>query len=505
MDSMTSKKVMFGFGALLSLLLLIPTTQAAWQPDPAFGLGEAGKFAVLSLGKPTAETLGQSKLDISSVEIFGDVGVGPFGVLDSQGPSIIHGDLYIDPTLLPQDILSDVGTVTGLWYYDYDPSGPDGEDLSGPVAEAIAASEDWSSETPTQTFGRLLVPTTIYSTTEINVINIDGIDYARSKPTAPLELTLEGGENDLFVLNVKGKFVLGPHARILSHEPSRVLINVFDGKVPVQFASDSLIEGTVLTTSRKMGPLQGTSGPIIGARESEISLLGGSTVMHTPQTDPIAVITAPSTVLVDTVATLDGSASTTPSGEKLSYHWSLLERPIGSLTEISDSDPQSPTTYMIPDLPGKYVVELVVDDGELISDPKHAEIEATVPVQQVDLTLTIYDDPDPVVRKETLQYTITMFNQGMSAASDVLLLGSYEGDVRGTPTLSPSDACSFSSATEFNCSLGEIGGLEEVQVELTVIPKAAGTFSASAEVSSLEADADDSNNSYEELTTVLKQ
>ena len=100
-------------GVCLVMLLGSPAAQPGWALDPAFGLGRAAEFAVLSLGKPSAETDGQSKLDLSQVTIHGDVGVGPFGTLDFQGPSWIEGELYLDLTLEPQDILTDEGTVTG--------------------------------------------------------------------------------------------------------------------------------------------------------------------------------------------------------------------------------------------------------------------------------------------------------------------------------------------------------------------------------------------------------
>ena len=64
MSLKTNKRIVPVLGSLLSMLLLFPTTQAAWDPHEDFGLGEAGEFAVLSLGKPSADTDGQSKLDL---------------------------------------------------------------------------------------------------------------------------------------------------------------------------------------------------------------------------------------------------------------------------------------------------------------------------------------------------------------------------------------------------------------------------------------------------------
>ena len=157
-------------------LIMSPPSMSAWQPDTAFGLDDAGQFAVLSLGKPSAETDGQSKLDLSAATVYGDVGVGPHGTLDFQGPYTIEGDLYIDQTLLPQDIISDAGTVTGNRYIvdllgPFDPSDP--MDQSGPVADAHSAADVNANKEPTQIFGRITTSTTLYSEGEENVIAVE--------------------------------------------------------------------------------------------------------------------------------------------------------------------------------------------------------------------------------------------------------------------------------------------------------------------------------------------
>ena len=481
-------------GACLVMMQGSPAAQAGWEPDPAFGLGQAAQYAVLSLGKPSAETDGQSRLDLSAVTVYGNVGVGPYGTLDFQGPSTIVGDLYLDPTLLPQDIISDVGTVTGARLYD--------QDLSGPVADAIAAAQANAALPPTQSVGRLLASTTLYGNGGLNVIAIDGVDYSRSNPTTPLTLELVGGENDLFVLNVSGKFVLGPNASIRAPDPSRLLINVLPGSVPVQFASNSFVGGTLLATSRKMGPLQGACGPVIGALVSEISLLGGA-VLNPPPMVPLAVIVADQQVTIGTPAQLDGSASTAPFGEPLTYHWTLLEAPSGSAAQLSD--PAIVNPYFIPDLAGAYVVQLVVNGGELTSEPALATIVAQEPSAGADLALNITDYPDPVVRKQPLVYTLTLRNQGTSTATDTILVATFDGSVRGTPTVSPAEFCGFSAAAEITCLLGDLPSQGEVAVELTATPKEPGVFSVSGTASTSAADASPDDNSDYEETLVLKR
>jgi len=79
-----------GMDACLWLLIATPVSLAAWEPGAAFGLKSAGQFAVLSLGKPSAETDGQSKLDLSSAIVHGDVGVGPHGTLDPGADTAVR-------------------------------------------------------------------------------------------------------------------------------------------------------------------------------------------------------------------------------------------------------------------------------------------------------------------------------------------------------------------------------------------------------------------------------
>jgi hypothetical protein len=479
-------------GAGLCLLLSLGLAESAWQPDPAFGLESAAEFAVLSLGKPTADTDGQSKLDLSAAIIHGDVGVGPYGTLDFQGPSTINGDLYLDATLLPQDIISDAGTVTGGRYT---------LDLGGAVEDALSAAEMHAQRVPSQSFDRLSTSTTIYGTGGDNVIAIDGLDYARSSATNPLQLTLMGGADDLFVLNVSGKFVLGPNASIRGSDPSRVLINVLQGNTPVQFAANSYVGGTLLATDRKMGPLQGASGPVIGARVAEISLVGGA-VLNPPPSAPLAVIVADQTVSVGAPAQLDGSASTAPYGDPLSYLWELLQRPLGSGAQLSSETAVDP--YFIPDLPGDYLVQLTVCDTALCSAPAMALVTASEPGDGADLSLAISDSPDPVVRKQMVTYTLSITNQSPDPATDVRLEVALSGDVRGTPSVEPAEICSPTTAGISCAIVDQLPGYTSLQVYLRVTPKRPGEFIVDATIDSDGVDPDPADNTVSEATTVLK-
>lgn len=76
---------------------------------------------------------------------------------------------------------------------------------------------------------------------------------------------------------------------------------------------------------------------------------------------PYAVIKEISAFLVDSTVTLDGTSSFSPLGGAITFTWSLVSIPTGSLTTLS-STTGSIVTF-VPDLPGTYEVSLIVNDG----------------------------------------------------------------------------------------------------------------------------------------------
>lgn len=72
--------------------------------------------------------------------------------------------------------------------------------------------------------------------------------------------------------------------------------------------------------------------------------------------------------------TLDGSGSSDPGGQPLSYRWRLASLPPGSHAVIEA--PDATVTWVSPDVAGDYVIELVVSDGALTSLPTVAQFTA---------------------------------------------------------------------------------------------------------------------------------
>ena len=83
--------------------------------------------------------------------------------------------------------------------------------------------------------------------------------------------------------------------------------------------------------------------------------------------------------VVGVPVSLDGSGSSDPNGDTLTYQWSIGSAPSGSGATIND--PTSATPAFTPDLPGTYTIQLVVNDGWVSSAPDTVRIEVIKPNQ----------------------------------------------------------------------------------------------------------------------------
>ncbi|WP_292433361.1 RHS repeat-associated core domain-containing protein [Methylobacter sp.] len=123
---------------------------------------------------------------------------------------------------------------------------------------------------------------------------------------------------------------------------------------------------------------------------------------------------------------LDGSLSSDADGDALSYIWSLLHQPVGSSAVVQQAD-QTKAVFT-PDKTGDYVGQLIVNDGQLNSDPATALVTVSVvaPVNNPPritsspiLAATVgslysydvnADDPD----NDTLSYSLSSYPSGMT-------------------------------------------------------------------------------------------
>ena len=87
---------------------------------------------------------------------------------------------------------------------------------------------------------------------------------------------------------------------------------------------------------------------------------------------PVADAGKKTTVFFDNIVYLDGSMSHDPDGDQLEFQWSFSIVPDGSSPYLDDAN--SAYASFVPDMPGAYILELRVFDGELYSGYDHVLI-----------------------------------------------------------------------------------------------------------------------------------
>ncbi|MCL6613769.1 MAG: PKD domain-containing protein [Firmicutes bacterium] len=96
-----------------------------------------------------------------------------------------------------------------------------------------------------------------------------------------------------------------------------------------------------------------------------VTIRAKSETGETPGNDPpVANAGADQNVTVGQLVTLDGSGSTDPDDDPLTYLWEMLSRPADSQATLTGATTVNPS--FTPDKDGAYIVQLTVSDGEYI-------------------------------------------------------------------------------------------------------------------------------------------
>jgi hypothetical protein len=150
---------------------------------------------------------------------------------------------------------------------------------------------------------------------------------------------------------------------------------------------------------------------------------------------------------------LDGSKSSDPNNDPLTYTWSLLSCPAGSSASIADSSAQ--VTSMTLDVKGDYQVQLVVNDGEENSPPTVISFTAILDTQVVIVAIqelqqdTIANLESSAFKNATMKNTV--INKLSSVAANIEAgnyqeaLGQLQHDL-----LAKTDGCTNSGAPDKN-------------------------------------------------------
>jgi K319-like protein/IPT/TIG domain-containing protein/Big-like domain-containing protein len=96
--------------------------------------------------------------------------------------------------------------------------------------------------------------------------------------------------------------------------------------------------------------------------------------ISTDNSRPVAAVGSHQTVRVGTTVQLSGAASNDADGNTLTYQWAILYKPSGASAVLSSSTAVDPT--FVASVAGLYVVQLIVNDGQLSSPPVTTWIKA---------------------------------------------------------------------------------------------------------------------------------
>jgi len=153
-------------------------------------------------------------------------------------------------------------------------------------------------------------------------------------------------------------------------------------------------------------------------------------VVATGNLPPVANAGSDQTVMAGQQVTLNGTASSDPNGDPLTYSWCLKGKPEGSTATLSGANTARPT--FTPDVAGSYVLCLTVNDGKLGSDSDSVVVEARLPSTGSG-ALQAYIKPS----NTTLFPDLTSFGQAVALDGDTLAVGvvdpSCAGGVNGNP------------------------------------------------------------------------
>jgi RHS repeat-associated protein len=116
---------------------------------------------------------------------------------------------------------------------------------------------------------------------------------------------------------------------------------------------------------------------------------------------------------------LDGSASRDPENATLTYAWSLIGRPAGSRAVLAAANSANPTFPA--DLPGEYVVQLIVNDGQLASTPAKVAITVTNTPPTIRLNAPLAN------QQFSAPATITVSAEAADSTGSITEVAFYEG------------------------------------------------------------------------------
>jgi len=240
-----------------SLRPVFETLEDRTQPSGFAGLGAAAQFGVLALQN--------TDINSNQVTVAGNVGVSQGGGFQNQAHSSVTGNVV---EFAAGDYTGQ-GTVGGGLLVN--PAL-----LASADANALSASAQAAALAPTQSFGSITKATTVVGNGGLNVINING-DIKAS-------LTLSGGPNDVFIINVTGSLKFNQNSVLGlagGATANHVLYNFTGASGDINTGDNNVLNGTLLAPRYNVN-LDGVLNGELIAGGKTINLLPGLRVNAIP-------------------------------------------------------------------------------------------------------------------------------------------------------------------------------------------------------------------------------
>jgi uncharacterized repeat protein (TIGR01451 family) len=138
--------------------------------------------------------------------------------------------------------------------------------------------------------------------------------------------------------------------------------------------SSAVLDNTETPTPSFTADAPGTYVVSLTVSDGWLTSTPDTVTISTINTVPTADAGGDQSVVAGSVVTLDGSASSDPDGDVLTYSWAFTSKPQGSAAILTNPNSQNPS--FTADLPGIYVLTLVVSDGISDSAPDSVTVSA---------------------------------------------------------------------------------------------------------------------------------
>jgi len=140
---------------------------------------------------------------------------------------------------------------------------------------------------------------------------------------------------------------------------------------------------------------------------------------------PLAQIAAPAAVNAGSYVLLNASASQDPQGRPLTYAWSFVERPLGSNATLVDEHTATPS--FLADVPGTYVLQLIVSNSVLTSTASQVTVQvSTCAANPPAIASPLLASKNPLNIGETTQLTAQVTDADNESPCNLNQTLSYE-------------------------------------------------------------------------------